>query len=83
MPKPTIRLLVNEQLDPPDLKALLTRGDASRLAQKLLRQFKTPEDLLAKARLQALAWLVAAGWLEVRVGLMRNTGACCTPSSAW
>ena len=74
VPKPAIRLLVNEQLDPPDLKALLTRGDASRLAQKLLRQFKTPEDLLAKARLQALAWLVAAGWLEVRVGLMRNTG---------
>lgn len=74
IPRPAVRLLVNEQLDPQDLEALLARGDHEPLIRKLLKQFKTPKDVLENDRLQALAWLAANGWLEVRVGLMRRTG---------
>ena len=74
LPKPAARLLVNEQLDARDLDALLAKGDQSKLIDKLLKQFKTPQNALEKNRLQMLAWLVASGWLEVRVGVMRHTG---------
>lgn len=72
-PKPSARLLVNEQLDPNDISALTTTGDQSKLIKKLLKQFKSPTDALEKNRLEMLAWLVASGLLEVRVGLMRYT----------
>ena len=71
--KPAARLLVNEQLDVPDLDALLTTGDQSALIGKLLRQFKTPRNALEKNRLEMLAWLVASEWLEVKVGVMAKT----------
>jgi len=73
LPKPAARLLVNEQLDPQDLDALLATGDQNHLIRKLLKQFKTPQTALEKNRLQMLAWLVASGWLEVRVGVMART----------
>ena len=73
LPKPAVRLLVNEQLDPDDLQALLARGDESPLAEKLLKRLYTPQEALERHRLEALAWLAASGWLEVRVGLMRRT----------
>lgn len=72
-PKPAVRLLVNEQLDPGDLHALLTTGNQSGLIEKLLKQFKTPKDALEKNRLEMLAWLVASGLCEVKVGVMRAT----------
>jgi len=72
-PKPAARLLVNEQLDPEDLDALLATGNQQPLIEKLLKQFKTPKEALEKNRLAMLAWLVKSGWLEVRVGLMRRT----------
>ncbi|HZO87321.1 MAG TPA: helicase-related protein [Chthonomonadaceae bacterium] len=72
-PRPAARLIVNEQLDPADLKALLATGDQSRLIDKLLKQFKTPADALEKNRLEMLTWLVASGFMEVRVGIMRHT----------
>lgn len=71
--KPAIRLLVNEEVADDDLDALLTTDDQSPLIDKLLRQFKTPQRALEKNRLAMLAWMVAHGWLEVRVGLMRHT----------
>ncbi|MGQ9684200.1 MAG: DEAD/DEAH box helicase, partial [Anaerolineae bacterium] len=73
LPKPAVRLLVNEQLDPEDLEVLLTTGDPKPLSDKLLKQFRTPQDALERDRLAMLAWLVASGWLEVRVGLMGHT----------
>ena len=73
VPKPAVRLLVNEQLDPGDLHALLTTGNQSALIEKLLQQFKTPKAALEKNRLEMLAWLVASGLCEVKVGLMRAT----------
>jgi hypothetical protein len=73
VPKPAIRLLVNEQLDQEDLEALLTRGDLAPLIEQLLKRFKTPRTALEQNRLIMLAWLAASGWLEVRGGLMRYT----------
>lgn len=72
--KPAARLLVNEQLDPDDLEALLTHGDDTPLVAHLLKRFRTPTEALEKNRLAMLAWLVATGWLEVRVGVLRRTG---------
>jgi superfamily II DNA or RNA helicase len=71
--RPAARLLVNETLDPQDLEALLTTGDQSGLIKRLLQQFKTPQTALERNRLAMLAWLVASGWLEVRVGVMART----------
>lgn len=73
LPRPAARLLVNEQLDQQDVDALLTTGDQSQLIRQLLKQFKTPQNALEKNRLEMLAWLVASGWLEVRVGVMART----------
>ena len=73
VPKPSARLLVNEQLNASDLNALLMTGDQSKLIEKLLKQFKTPKDALERNRLEMLAWMVVSGLLEVRVGLMRST----------
>jgi superfamily II DNA/RNA helicase len=72
-PKPSARLLVNEQLNPRDLDALLATGDDRILGEKLLKQFKTPQEAVERCRLEMLAWLVASGLMEVRVGLMRRT----------
>ncbi|MBC7255702.1 MAG: hypothetical protein H5T66_06305, partial [Chloroflexi bacterium] len=55
-------------------EALLTRADQAPLIARLLRQFKTPTQALERNRLAMLAWLVATGWLEIRVGVMRRTG---------
>ena len=71
--RPAARLLVNEQLDREDLDALLATGDQALLIDHLLKQFKTPKAALERNRLEMLAWLVASGWLEVRVGLMRRS----------
>ncbi len=69
--KPAARLLVNEHLDPEDLEALLATGDQSALSARLMKRFRKPADALEKRRLEMLTWLVAEGWLEVRVGVMR------------
>ena len=74
LPKPAVRLLVNEQLERNDLEHLLATGDPRCLIERLLRRFKTPVTGLERNRLQMLAWLAASGWLEVRVGLMRRGG---------
>ena len=72
-PHPAVRLVVNEQLHPDDLDALLATGDTAKLEKQLLAGLKSPQELLVKNRLQMLAWLVKTGLLEVRVGLMRRT----------
>lgn len=70
-PRPAVRLMVNEHLDPDDLQALLETGDLTVLEEKLLPRLSDPVDALNKARLEMLAYLVAKGLLEVRVGVMR------------
>ncbi len=76
--RPAARLLVNEQMDPADVDAMLATGDDARLAERLLRSLRlprgrrSPAELLQKERLRMLAWLVREGWLEVKVGVMRD-----------
>jgi superfamily II DNA/RNA helicase len=71
-PRPAVRLLVNEELAEADVQALIERGDAEALAKRLQSRFKTPQDALERERLGMLAWLLQAGFLEVRVGVMRQ-----------
>jgi len=73
-PRPAVRLVVNEELSANDVRALTEAGDLSELEALLQRRFRSPKDLLAKRRLEMLAWLVKRGLLEVRVGVMRSGG---------
>lgn len=72
-PHPAVRLLVNEDLDPQDVQALLETGQSAALEKLLLTRFKPIEHLQQeKQRLAMLGWLVKQGLLEVRVGFMRK-----------
>lgn len=70
-PRPAVRLVVNEELNAEDVRALTETKDLSGLTALLLKRFKDPTDLLERRRLAMLAWLVQQGLLEVRVGVMR------------
>ncbi|MFI5379496.1 MAG: SNF2-related protein [Tepidisphaerales bacterium] len=71
-PRPAARLVVNEHLETQDVQALMETGDTSKLEDALRRRFKPAKDVLEKQRLAMLAWLVNAGLLEIRVGVMRH-----------
>lgn len=71
-PRPAVRLVVNEELSGEDVRALMETGDTSRLEETLRKRFTSPKDLLVKQRLAMLGWLAKQGWLEVRVGVMRQ-----------
>lgn len=71
-PRPAVRLVVNEELMPDDVRAMTETGDLSALEELLLRRFKSPKELLEKERLAMLGWLVNQRLLEVRVGVMRQ-----------
>jgi hypothetical protein len=70
--KPAIRLLVNEELAEADVYALLASGEEAPLVETLLARFGTPANALQNRRLEMLGWLVRDGWLDVKVGLMRQ-----------
>jgi superfamily II DNA or RNA helicase len=70
--RPGIRLLVNEELSEADVKALLDSGQEAPLIETLLARFGSPATALQKRRLEMLAWLVREGWLEMKVGIMRQ-----------
>jgi len=70
--KPALRLLVNEELAEPDVRALLDAGNEAPLIGALLARLGTPETALQKGRLEMLAWLAREGWLEMKVGVMRQ-----------
>lgn len=70
--KPALRLLVNEELAEPDVRALLDAGDEAPLVDVLMARLGTPENALQKSRLEMLAWLARDGWLEMKVGVMRH-----------
>lgn len=66
-----MRLIASPHLEEEDLAALERAKDdpGSVLAQVIRRSLKEVEDLLVRDRLNALAWLVADGALEVRLAL--------------
>jgi superfamily II DNA or RNA helicase len=71
-PRPAVRLVVNEEMQEEDVRALMETGDTSKLEETLTRRFKTPRDLLEKQRLAMLGWMTKTGLLAVRVGVMRQ-----------
>jgi hypothetical protein len=72
-PRPAVRLLVNEQMEPADVAALTEAGDTSALEALLLGRLTVPTDVLERQRLALLGWMAKTGLLEVRVGVMRHT----------
>jgi len=65
-----MRLLVGASLSLKDVEAV-ARGEELRhtLTQPLLERFPDPQDALQRQRLEVLAWMVAAGTLEMKVVL--------------
>ncbi|MBC7347341.1 MAG: helicase, partial [Clostridia bacterium] len=63
-----MRLIVGADLDPADVAAIL-KGDAERLAARLNGELERPEAWPESVRngITLLAWMVAHGYLEVRV----------------
>ncbi|MCY2953682.1 MAG: hypothetical protein NTU53_17135 [Planctomycetota bacterium] len=54
-PRPAARLVVNEQLEPQELQALVETGDTSKLEEVLFKRFESTKDVLEKQRLAMLA----------------------------
>jgi len=70
----TMRLLAGAELSEPDVDAI-RRGDANLgdvTRERLVALLSEPEDELARKRLAVLAWMVAAGTLEIKVVLPRG-----------
>jgi len=72
VPRPAVRLVVNEEMSQEDVRALVETGDTTKLEETLAKRFKSPKYLLEKQRLAMLGWLAKHGLLEVRVGVMRH-----------
>lgn len=72
VPRPSVRLVVNEEMAEEDVRAMTETGNLSKLESLLERKLKNPKEILEKQRLKMLAWLVKRGLLEVRVGVMRH-----------
>ncbi len=65
-----MRLLVGAQLSEDDVAAIAAGHSlAERVANLYLTKLPDPEDMLIRKRLEALAWMVADGTLEIRVVL--------------
>jgi len=70
--RPSVRLIVNEELAEEDVRAMMETGDTSKLESLLKKRLKSPKEMLEKRRLAMLGWMVKRGFLEVRVGVMRR-----------
>jgi hypothetical protein len=69
----TMRLLVGATLDEKDVKAIEEGAELGEITrERLIELFQAPEDEVTRRRLEALAWMVAAGTLEIKVGLPRH-----------
>ena len=79
-----MRLLVGAQLSPADVQAIREGHDLRQvLAANLNRSLPDPEvleDQLMHDRLAALAWMVAAGSLDIRVVLPRDADGLPVPA---
>jgi superfamily II DNA or RNA helicase len=71
-PRPAVRLVINEEMDSADVRALTETGDTARLESVLIRRLKDPKLMIEKERLALLGWLAREGYLEVRIGVMRH-----------
>lgn len=81
----TMRLLVGATLNEADVKAIEAVADLAEVTrERLIELFQQPANEVERRRLEALAWMVAAGTLDIKVGLPRNprTGLPLPASSA-
>ncbi len=79
----TMRLLVGAQLRADDIEAVAKGADLTQVTSgRLVRLLSGPQDKIQLRRLEALAWMVSTGTLDIKVGLPRNrlTGL---PLPAW
>ncbi len=76
-----MRLLVGASLDEGDVEAIRKGHDLQeRVTTRLLERFPDPQDALLRQRLEVLAWMVAAGTLEIRVVLPRDADGAPIPA---
>jgi superfamily II DNA or RNA helicase len=69
----TMRLLAGAQLSPKDVEAVRQGATIEEVARdRLVALLEEPEDELARRRLEALAWMVATGALQMKVVLRRG-----------
>lgn len=81
----TMRLLVGATLNEADVQAIEEGGDLAEVTrERLIELFQQPANEVERRRLEALAWMVAAGTLDIKVGLPRDprTGLPLPASSA-
>ncbi|REJ32260.1 MAG: helicase, partial [Bacillota bacterium] len=71
--KGRMRLIVGADLDPEDVRAILA-GDRERLERRLSERLESPEAWPDDVRrgVTLLAWMVAQGFLEVRIALRKH-----------
>ena len=77
-----MRLLVGASLDEADVEAIRKGHDLQeRVTTRLLERFPDPQDALLRQRLEVMAWMVAAGTLEIRVVLPRDAYGAPIPAN--
>lgn len=68
-----MRVVTSPRLFPEDVEAIKQGYDASQvIGESMARDFKIPTDLEALDRLSLLSELVAIGFLDIRIGVMKN-----------
>ena len=68
-----MRLLVGAELSEKDVEAIRKGHDLKdQVEQSLLACFPDPQDALLRQRLEVMAWMVAAGTLEIKVVIPRD-----------
>lgn len=77
-----MRLLVGADLNEQDVEAIRQGHDLKGLlSERMLAHFPDPQDALLRQRLEALAWMVAEGTLEIRVVLPTDEQGLPIPAS--
>jgi len=78
----TMRLLVGAELSEADVRAI-ERGQAldEVVAERLIAALSEPEEEVMRRRLEVLAWMVAAGRLQIRVVLPKGPDGYPLPAS--
>jgi len=77
-----MRLLVGAELSEKDVEAIRSGHDLKdQVEQNFLSRFPDPQDALLKQRLEVMAWMVAAGTLEIKVVIPRDTDGIPIPAS--
>ena len=68
-----MRLLVGAKLEEGDVEAISAGADLLEITRdRLVRLFEGPQDEVQTRRLEALAWMVSTGALEIKVGLPKD-----------